>query len=298
MNGLSTVEFLSYLRSLNVKLSANGDRLRFTAPPEVITRDLRNELVARKREMISFLKEASLTSLSELPAIQRIPRDAELPLSFAQSRLWVLDQLEPGSTAYNIPSFFRFKGDFKQDVLEQSLTEVERRHEVLRTYYPCVDGHPVQKIAPSQPVRVPLIDLQPLPQTARYKEALRLASELAAKPFDLGKAPLIRPTLLKLAPDEHVLLLDIHHIAFDGWSASIFVKELSLLYQVFFDQQASPLPELPIQYVDFAKWQRDWLQGEVLQAQMNYWKGQLAGNLPVLELPTDRSRPASTWRVG
>jgi amino acid adenylation domain-containing protein len=292
MNGLSTVEFLSYLRSLNVKVFTNRGRLRFTAPPEVITPDLRNELVARKSEIVSFLKDASLASLPEPPAIERISRDAELPLSFAQSRLWVLDQLEPDGTAYNIPSFFRFKGDLNQDVLEQSLTEVERRHEVLRTYYPCINGRPVQKIAPSQPVRIPLIDLQPLPQTARYAEALRLASELATKPFDLGKAPLIRPTLLKLAPDEHVLLLDIHHIAFDGWSASILIKEFSSLYQAFLFKQASPLSELPIQYADFAKWQRDWLRGEVLQAQIDYWKRQLAGNLPVLELPTDRSRPA------
>jgi amino acid adenylation domain-containing protein len=292
MSGLSTVEFLSYLRSLNVKLSADRDRLRFTAPPEVVTPELRDELVARKTELINFLREASLTCLPEAPAIRRIPRNADLPLSFAQSRLWVLDQLEPGGIAYNIPSFFRFKGDFNHAVFEESLTELERRHEVLRTYYPSVDGRPVQKIVPPGAVKISLIDLQPLPQTARYKEALRLASALATKPFDLGKAPLIRATLLKLAPDEHVFLLNIHHIIFDGWSASIFVRELSLLYQAFLDGQPSPLPELAIQYVDFAKWQRDWLQGEVLQAQMDYWKSQLAGNLPVLELPTDRLRPA------
>jgi amino acid adenylation domain-containing protein len=292
MSELSTVEFLSYLRSLNVKLSADRDRLRFTAPSEAVTPELHDELVARKTEIINFLKAASLTCLPEPPAIRRIPRDADLPLSFAQSRLWVLDQLEPGGIAYNIPSFFRFKGDFNHAVFEESLTELERRHEVLRTYYPSVDGRPVQKIATPGRVKIPLIDLQPLPQTARYKEALRLASVLATKPFVLGKVPLIRATLLKLAPDEHVLLLNIHHIIFDGWSASIFVRELSLLYQAFLDGQPSPLPELPIQYVDFAKWQGDWLQGEVLRAQMDYWKKQLAGELPVLELPTDRSRPA------
>ena len=197
MNGLSTVEFLSYLRSLNVRVSADRDRLRLTAPTGVLTPDLHNELNARKVEIVYFLKEASLTTSPQPPAIERVPRDGEFPLSFAQARLWLLDQLEPGSVAYNIPAFFRFKGEFNHVVFEQSLTELVRRHEVLRTYFLAVEGLPVQKIAPPEPFRISVIDLQALPQNARQKEAVRLASTCATEPFDLERPPLLRATLLE-----------------------------------------------------------------------------------------------------
>ena len=158
--------------------------------------------------------------------------------------LWLLDQLEPGSAAYNVPVRHDLKGYFDLAAFERSLSEIVRRHEVLRTYYLRVDGRPVQRIAPPELIRIPIVDLQGLPGAAREQEVARLASAEAAQPFDLGKAPLIRARLLKLGPDEHVLLLNFHHIAFDGWSYGVFEKELAVLYDAFLrEEEASPLPE-------------------------------------------------------
>ena len=291
MTGLSTVEFLLQLRRLNVTLSADGDRLRCSAPTGVMTPDLHNELAARKVELLSFLKGTSQATRPQPPTVARVPRDRELPLSFAQMRLWLLDRLEPATPTYNIPSCFRLKGKFNLAAFEQSLTEIVRRHEALRTCFLTVDGRPVQKIASPEPFQVSVVDLQGLPEAAREEAAARLALVDARQPFDLGKAPLMRATLLKLAAEEQVLLLNVHHIAFDGWSFGVFERELSVLYKAFLQGKASPLPELPIQYADFAVWQREWLQGEVLQTQLDYWKERLSGSLPVLELPTDRPRP-------
>ena len=184
----------------------------------------------------------------------------------------------PAAATYNIPSCFRLKGKFNLAAFEQSLTEIVRRHEALRTCFLMVDGRPVQKIASPEPFQVSVVDLQGLPEAARKEEAARLALVDARQPFDLGKAPLMRATLLKLAAEEQVLLLNMHHIAFDGWSFGVFERELSVLYKAFLQGKPSPLPELPIQYADFAVWQREWLQGEVLQTQLDYWKEKLRGD--------------------
>ena len=230
---------------------------------------------------------------SKAPRLKRIPRENELPLSFGQMGLWLFDQVEPRSAAYNFPVRHDFKGHFDVEGFEWSLGEIVRRHEVLRSYYLRVDGRPVQRIAPAEMFRLPVVDLQGLPQAAREQAAASLASGDARQPFDLEKAPLIRARLLKLAPDEHVLLLNFHHIAFDWWSYGVFGEELAALYNAFLrKEKASPLPELAVQYVDFAAWQRQWLQGEILQRQLNYWREKLSGSLPVLELPADRPRPA------
>ena len=240
--------------------------------------------------LASLLKKEGV---SETPSLKRIPRDGELPLSRAQRGLWLLDQLEPSSAAYNIPVRHDLKGSLDVTAFERSLSEIVRRHEVLRTYYLRVDGRPLQRIAPPELLRIPIVDLQGLPRAAREQEVARLAAAEAGLPFDLGKPPLIRARLLKLGPDEHVLLLNFHHIAFDGWSYGVFEKELAVLYDAFLHVKgASPLPEPPLQYVDFAAWQRQWLQGQILQAQLDYWQKKLSGTLPVLELPTDRPRPA------
>ena len=252
-----------------------------------------------KKSGLSEQKLALLASMLEeegvprVPSLKRIPRDGELPLSPAQTGLWLLDQLEPGSAAYNIPVRHDLKGHLDLGAFERSLSEIVRRHEVLRTYYLRVDGRPVQKIAPPELFRIPMVDLQGLPEAAREQEVARLASAEAGEAFDLGKAPLIRARLLKLGLDEHVLLLNFHHIAFDGWSYGVFEKELAVLYDAFLQgEEASPLSELPLQYVDFSAWQKQWLQGEILQEQLDYWQNKLSGALPVLELPTDRPRPA------
>ena len=214
------------------------------------------------------------------------------PLSFAQQRLWFLEQLEPGSPFYNQPAAVRLTGALNLAVLEQSFNEIVRRHEILRTTFFMVEGQPVQAIAPTLTLTLPVVDLQELPEVARREEVRRIVAEEARQPFNLAEGPLLRGTLLQLGEAEHILLFTTHHIICDGWSRGVLIRELAALYEVFSSGKPSPLPELPIQYADFAVWQRQWLQGEVLEAQLTYWKQQLAGSPPVLELPTDRPRPS------
>ena len=227
----------------------------------------------------------------QTPPILPVPRDGDLPLSFAQQRLWFIDQLEPGNAAYNFPAAIRLNGPLNVTALERSVSEIVRRHEALRTTFTTVDGRPAQVIAPTLTVRLPVVNLRELPESDREAEVRRLAIEEARRPFNLAKGPLLRVTLLRLADEEHVGLLTMHHIVSDGWSTGILIREMAVLYEAFSGKRASPLPELPIQYADFAHWQREWLQGEVLETQLTYWKRQLLGASP-LELPTDRPRPA------
>lgn len=214
------------------------------------------------------------------------------PTSYAQQRLWFLDQFAPNSPFYNIPSAVRFKGKLNVAALEQSINEIIRRHETLRTTFATVDGQPVQVINPSATIDMPKVDLLHLPSDQKLAEAIRLATLDARTPFDLSQGPLIRVTLLQLDQQDHIVLLNMHHIISDGWSMGVLIREIAVLYNAFLNRQPSPLPELPIQYADFAQWQQEWLTGEVLEKQISYWKDKLNTNLPVLELPTDRSRPA------
>ncbi len=226
------------------------------------------------------------------PPILPVARDADLPLSFAQQRLWFIDQLDPGNSAYNIPAAVRLRGALNLVALERSVNEIVKRHEALRTTFPTVDGRPVQVIAPALTMTLPVIDLRELPESQRETEVQRLVTAEARKPFDFAVGPLLRVTLVRLGEEEHVGLLTMHHIVSDGWSTGILIREMALLYDAFSCARPSPLPELPIQYADFAHWQRQWLQGEVLETQVAYWKRQLLGSPPLLELPTDHSRPA------
>ncbi|MFN6484864.1 MULTISPECIES: condensation domain-containing protein [unclassified Nostoc] len=226
--------------------------------------------------------------------IVRQSRESNLfPLSFAQQRLWFIDQLQPGNSAYNISQSMRLVGWLNVAALEQSFNEVVRRHEVLRTTFTVVDGQPLQVIAPSLSFKLVVIDLQELSQKQREAEVLRLASEEAQQPFDLTKGPLLRVTLVQLAAAEYALLLTMHHIVADGWAIGVLIHEIATLYQAFSDGKASPLSEVSIQYADFAVWQRQWLQGERLETQLAYWQKQLGGKLPVLELRSDRLRRVS-----
>ncbi len=227
----------------------------------------------------------------QAPPILPVPRDGDLPLSFAQQRLWFIDQLEPGNSAYNFPAAVRLRGSLNVAALERSVNEIVKRHEALRTTFATVDGRPVQVIAPTLTVKPPIVNLQELPESEREAEVRRLAIEEAQRPFNLAQGPLLRVTLLRLAEEEHVGLLTMHHIVSDGWSTGILIREMAVLYEAFSCGNSSPLPELPIQYADFAYWQRQWLQGEVLETQLTYWKRQLLGVSP-LELPTDYIRPA------
>src|SRR4028119_1622371 len=292
-------EFLSELRHLDVKLWNEGDRLRYKAPKETLTPALLQELKERKAEILAFLHKANAASNSNLSPILPVPRDENLPLSFAQARLWLLAQLEPDSPAYNIPAAFRLTGLLNVTALSQSLSEIVRRHEVLRTTFPSVDGQPKQVISLHTALKLPVIDLRELPPDQGLSEAQRLATEEAQQSFDLATGLLFRVKLLRLEEAEHMLLVTMHHIVYDGWSYDIFLRELAALYDAFSSGKPSPLPELPIQYADFAHWQREWLQGEVLESQRDYWKQQLNGSLPILQLPTDYPRPpVQTYQGG
>src|SRR5579883_575155 len=216
------------------------------------------------------------------------------PMSFAQQRLWLLDRLNPQSAAYNLFFTARIGMPLNSATLQQSLDALIRRHEILRTIFGVRDGQPVQLVLPAMPVPLAVVDLQHIPQERREGELLRLAKEEVRRPFDLARGPLLRLTLFQLEPAVSLLLLTVHHIVFDGWSASIFFRELAALYQAFADSWPAALPELPVQYADFAIWQREQLQGDVLADHLTYWKKQLEGAPAALELPTDRPRPASS----
>ncbi|HKH45336.1 MAG TPA: amino acid adenylation domain-containing protein, partial [Thermoanaerobaculia bacterium] len=226
------------------------------------------------------------------PPLAPAPRPGDLPLSFAQERLWFLDQLEPDSPFYNMPAALRLHGPLQVPALRASLAEIVRRHEALRTGFGAADGRPVPRIAAALRVPLPVVDLADLPAAARESEAERLATAEAHRPFRLAAAPLLRAALLRMAAEDHLALFTMHHIVSDAWSIGVLVREIGALYQASLAGRPSPLPELPVQYADFAAWQRQWLQGEVLERQLDYWRGRLAGGLPALQLPTDRPRPA------
>jgi len=217
--------------------------------------------------------------------------DAELPLSFAQEPLWFLDQLVPGNPFYNMPSAYRLSGPLDVSALERALGEIMRRHEALRTTFPAPGGRPRQRVAPPAPVRLEVEDLSGPGPDAADAEARRRAGAEADRPFDLTRGPLLRSRLLRTAQEEHVLLITVHHIVSDGWSATVLLAELAVLYGSFCRHEPSPLGALPVQYGDFAVWQRGWLEGEVLEARLDHWQARLTGAPPCLELPADYPRP-------
>jgi acyl transferase domain-containing protein/acyl carrier protein len=233
----------------------------------------------------SLTKQYSVT-------IPVVSERSQFPLSFAQQRLWFIDQLEGASATYNIPATLRLTGCLDVQALQQSFETIVQRHEVLRTSFQTLEGVAIQIIGAPFPMPLEILDLQPLDEAAQPIEVQRLTQEEAQQPFDLATGPLLRVKLLQLAPQEHVLLLTMHHIISDGWSIGVLVQELSSLYQAFTTDTEANLPALPIQYADFAHWQRQHLQGEVLDAHLSYWKEQLADAPPLLELPTDRPRPS------
>jgi amino acid adenylation domain-containing protein len=234
---------------------------------------------------------------AQMPPLRPVPRNDALPLSFAQQRLWFLDQLVPENPFYNLPAAVRLRGQLNVMALHRSLNEIVRRHEALRTTFVAQDGRAVQVIAPASSVAFAVVDLQALSKQERTGAARRRAMVEARQPFDLARGPLLRTTLLRLDEEEHLFLLTMHHIVSDGWSIGVFIQETAALYAAFCAGKRSPLPELPIQYADYAVWQREWLRGAVLETQLAYWQQQLA-DLPVLQLPTDYPRPALTTFQG
>jgi amino acid adenylation domain-containing protein len=270
---------------------------------------LATQVVARARS--AFAAEVSLRSFFDAPTVAGLAERIEtllgredrrpvvapekrvnLPLSFSQERLWFLDRLNPDSPIYNIPSAFVLTGRLDVAALEKCLNEIVRRHEILRTTFRAVEGQPEQLVSPELTLTLPVIDLRDLPNDRRQAERDRLVSEEAHRPFDLSRGPLLRAKLLRTGGEEHVLLLTMHHIVSDGWSMAILLREISALYDAFVTGKQSPLAPLPIQYADFSVRQRQWLSDEAIEAQLSYWTAQLRGMPAVLELPTDRPRPA------
>ncbi|HEX2187720.1 MAG TPA: amino acid adenylation domain-containing protein, partial [Longimicrobiaceae bacterium] len=243
------------------------------------------------------VEELRRAELPALPPVVPTGRGGALPLSFAQERLWFLHRLDPESVFYNVPAALRLRGALDAPALERALGEIVRRHEALRTVFPERDGAPVQVIAPFGGFALPVEDLSSRGEAEREAEVRLRAREDAARPFDLSAGPLFRLRLLRLGEEEHVLLACMHHVVSDEWSMGVLFRELSALYAAYLEGGEPPLPELPVQYADYAVWQREQLRGEALGQQVAYWRERLAGAPALLELPTDRPRPAvQTYR--
>ena len=281
-------ELLDLLHRHAIGLVADGDTLRLKAPRGFLTPELRDALTRHKHELIAIL--AGREGQAAIP--RRPASDAPLPLSYSQRQLWFLDQLAPGNPFYNNPAALGLQGPLDVAALERALTEVVRRHEALRTVFESVDGEPRQVIRPAGPVALPVTDLSARPEPERRDRASQAAEADARAPFDLAAGPLLRAGLLRLAEDEHHLLLNAHHIVADGWSMGLLVAEVAAGYAAYLHGQPSPPPEPVVQYADYALWQRDRLRGGELERQLAYWTGRLAGAPTLLALPTDRPRPA------
>ena len=223
---------------------------------------------------------------------RRVRRDTPAVLSFPQQRMWILHQLEPTSSALNTSAAVRLRGPLDVEALRRSLLEIVQRHEALRTSFHLRDGEPVQIVHEMSEWKLPFLDLSMLSETRREEELTVVAVREAERPFDLSHWPLFRTTLVKLGDEHHILQIVMHHVVCDGWSLGVLIGEVGVLYRAHVRREVSPLPELPLQYTDYAEWQREWLQSEAATRQVSYWKQQLSGLPPSLELPFDRERPA------
>ncbi|HJZ50075.1 MAG TPA: condensation domain-containing protein, partial [Roseiflexaceae bacterium] len=295
MTDRTTLDLLSRLRHLDVRLWLDGERLRFSAPFGAVSAELRAELGARKHELLAILG-GQASGAAQMP-LEPSLRQSEAPASLAQQRLWFLDRLLPGNLVYLIPFALRLRGPLDSVALELAVAEIVRRHEALRTTFAERDGQPVQVIADDLPILLRVTDLRHLSKAEREAAVQRAHTE-AQTAFDLARGPLLRASLLQNDDDDHLLLLTFHHIIADGWSLAVFARELVELHSAFAGGEPSPLPEPAIQYRDFARWQRRWLGGAgeqeslVLREQLAYWRTRLGGELPLLDLPADRPRPA------
>ncbi|MEQ8754913.1 MAG: condensation domain-containing protein, partial [Coleofasciculus sp. G1-WW12-02] len=306
-------ELLSYFHTLDVKLWVQDDKLRYSAPKETLTPNLLAQLKERKAEIVEFLQKTAFGFSSSVEPIQPVPRTTDLPLSFAQQKMWLINQLEGNNPTYNESVVVKISGSLQVAVLERSFREIIQRHEALRTTFKTVNGQPVQVILPTFAFTLPVIDLrsacsstparslslvagESFSKTQQEAEVQRLLAEEIQQPFDLTKSPLMRVRLLQLGQTEHVLQIVMHHIVSDNQSVGLIFQELKALYEAFASAKPSPLPDLPIQYADFAVWQRQYLQGDLLSKELTYWKQQLAKAPTVLQLPTARSRsPVPTF---
>jgi amino acid adenylation domain-containing protein len=287
---LTVAQFLDGLLEKGVRLRLDGDRLVSEAEPGRLTPELLQGIRDRKAEIVAFLEQGTEAAPHKAPSIQPVSRTGTLPLSFAQERLWFLDQILDDRSLYNIPMALELRGALNRAALRQAVETLVARHEILRTSFPDQDGVPHQHITDEVDTALDWLerDLGDNPD----EEAVRALVEAeAARPFELGTGPLIRVGLFRRGRERHVLLITMHHAVSDGWSMGVFWQELTALYRAFLNGEPSPLPALPIQYADYAAWQREWLKGGELERQLSYWRSHLA-DLALLELPTDRPRTA------
>jgi amino acid adenylation domain-containing protein len=295
---MSTLELLSELRLLGVQLSTDGQKLKCKAPNDTLTPRLKSALADRKAEIISFLHEGDRAVGSTVGEIPKVDRTKDLLLSFSQQRLWFLDRIEPNSSSYNIPEAIELTGSLDLQILQQALDAIVSQHEVIRTNYLTVDDNPIQVINPSAPIKLEIVDLQQDPITEQQATVQAYLYQASRKPFNLATDLMLRCCLVRLAPNQHIFLATMHHIASDAWSMGLFWQQLGQVYNALSAHKPNPLVQLQIQYADYAVWQRKWLSGEVITQQLDYWKQQLINVNPILELPTDYPRPAIQTYAG
>ncbi len=286
---ISCAELLVKLKQLGVKLDVDGDRLTIDAPKGVFNDDLKHQLKQNKSELVELLKSSkNMTDWQNQP-IKRVDRSKEQPLSYAQQRLWFLDQVVPGLTAYNIPLGFRINGQLVVEALSDAINQIVSRHEILRTTFSIVDVNAIQKIHPNQSAEVPFIRLSD--KVKPEHELQRLIKVSVNQAFDLQSGPLLRIELYQLDENEYFLLINIHHCVFDGWSINIFIKELLELYDAVVEGRAHNLDSLSVQYADYSAWQKQWIDEHILEQQLNFWQRQLSDLSDPIELPLDNPRP-------
>jgi amino acid adenylation domain-containing protein len=288
---MNPVKIIATFLEKGIILSAENNQLRFNAPVGALTAELRQILTENKQAILQHLQKGPIDSATPIPELRPNLARPPIPLSFAQQRLWFLEQWQPGGTAYLQTYGWRLQGPLDPGTIEASVKVLMARQDSLRTSFSSIAEHPVQVIGPPTPISLPLHDLTALSESDREEQLQRLVHQDTQQAFDLTLGPLWRVQLIRLGPEEHVLLFTIHHIITDGWSMGIIWKELGDLYSAHLAGQPASLPPLPLQYADFAVWQRQWLQGEVLQRQLTYWRTQLAQAPSSLELPTEAPRP-------
>ncbi len=282
---------LRELRELGIELRAKGDQLVVEGKKSALTAAIQERLRMAKPELMAFLGRIRSDDTLSFPPVETVSRRQRLPLSFAQLRLWFLERLEPGGNAYNLPAAWQLEGSIDRDCLDRVITEITRRHEVLRTHFDSENGQPYAVVEEPFSIEIPFEDLTGVPDSDRLEFLHRRFREEAAGAFDLKVAPLFRIRLFRFGPDDHYLLFVPHHIVWDAWSFDLLLKEVAALYDAFASDSPSPLFDPPVQYVDYAAWEADVLQGEACKQQLEYWRKSLAPPLPKLQLPTDRPRP-------
>ncbi len=289
---MTAASLLAQLQGIGANLRVKGDRLLIDAPKGAITPELRQQLASRKPELMALLAQAPRQSVPDAESIHAESLDGDLPLSYAQQRMWLLQEIDAADGAYNIPVAARVTGPLDVDLLKACLDRIVRRHAALRTVVDARRGRPVARVVDAAPVDLPVTDLSERSEMQREQEVERIRREEALREFDLAHGPLLAARVLRLGPQEHVLLITLHHIVCDGWSLGVLLRELGELYGAAVEGRQASLPDLAIQYPDYARWQADWLAGERLSGQLEYWREALRGDLPVLELPTRGPRPA------